>query len=91
MSERVPDYLILIGHAWICPDCRRRLIEQPESMIVGHKLSEDERERLTALGQESFRTMMSLAAATGLDMDEVSAAIDHPRSRLRHLGVRRRG
>ena len=90
-SGRVRDYLILIGHAWICLDCRERLLEDTEATLVGHKLSEFERERLIELTDASFRTMMDLGDATGLTADEVTLAIDHPRSRLRHLGKRTRG
>lgn len=90
MLERVRDYYILIGHAWICPDCRVRLLAEPEVMLIGHKVSEEERECVIALTDASFGTMMALAAATQLSMDELREAIDHPRSRLRHLGVNKR-
>lgn len=90
MLERVRDYYILIGHAWICPDCRVRLLAEPEAMLIGHKVSEEERECVIALTDGSFGTMMALAAATQLSMDELREAIDHPRSRLRHLGVNKR-
>ncbi len=90
ITARVRDFLILIGHAWICIDCRSKLLEDTEAILIGHKLSDFERERLQALTEESFRTMMDLAAATGLTLDEVAIAVDHPRSRLRHLGMRRR-
>lgn len=90
MSTRVRDYLILIGHAWICTTCRARLLNDTESILIGHKVSEDERGNLLNLTDESFRTMMALAKATELSMDEVQIAIDHPRSRLRHLGLDRR-
>ncbi len=90
-SARVRDFLILIGHTWICLDCRRKLLEDTEATLIGHKLTEFERERLMELTENSFRTMMDLEAATGLTADEVSLAIDHPRSRLRHLGTRMRG
>lgn len=89
-NGRVRDFLILIGHMWICLDCRARLLQDREAALVGHKLSEYERERMMELKDESFRTMMDLEAATGLSADEVTLAIDHPRSRLRHLGSRRR-
>ena len=79
-NARVRDFLILIGHTWICMDCRSILLENTEATLIGHKLTEN-----------SFRTMMDLEAATGLTADEVSLAIDHPRSRLRHLGTRQRG
>jgi hypothetical protein len=90
ISARARDFLILIGHAWICSDCRHRLLEDTEAILVGHKVSDFERERLMEMKEESFRTMMDLAAATGLTDDEVSLAVDHPRSRLRHLGRRHR-
>lgn len=90
-NARVRDFLILIGHTWMCMDCRRKLLENTEATLIGHKLSEFERERMLELTDSSFRTMMDLEAATGLTADEVSLAIDHPRSRLRHLGTRQRG
>jgi hypothetical protein len=90
MVERVRDYFILIGHTWICPDCRKRLLADPEAMLIGHKVSDEERECILNLTDESFGTMMILAEATGLSMDDLREAIDHPRSRLRHLGVNKR-
>ncbi|RLT40042.1 MAG: hypothetical protein DWI57_09155 [Chloroflexi bacterium] len=90
MFERVRDYFILIGHAWICPDCRQRLLADPDVMLIGHKVSEEERACVLALTDESFGTMMALAAATNLSEDDLREAIDHPRSRLRHLGVVKR-
>ena len=90
-NARVRDFLILIGHTWICLDCRSKLLENTEATLIGHKLTEFERERLMELTDTSFRTMMDLEAATGLSADEVTLAIDHPRSRLRHLGTRMRG
>ncbi len=89
MPARVRDYLILIGHTWICNECRMRLLTEPEAILVGHKLNDHEREALLALTETSFRTMMELSDATGISMDELRMAIDHPRARLRHLGVRR--
>ncbi|MBI3960349.1 MAG: hypothetical protein HY328_16165 [Chloroflexi bacterium] len=90
MVERVRDYFILIGHGWICPDCRLRLLTEPETILIGHKVSDEERECILTLTDESFGTMMTLAAATGLSVDDLRLAIDHPRSRLRHLGVNKR-
>jgi hypothetical protein len=88
-NVRVRDFLILIGHTWICLDCRSKLLENTEATLIGHKLSEFERERVLELKDESFRTMMDLETATGLSADEIYLAIDHPRSRLRHLVGRR--
>ena len=90
LNHRVRDYLILIGHTWICTDCRQRLLANLDTMLIGHKLSDEERERLEELSDGSYRTMMELADATGLSMEDLRIAIDHPRSRLRHLGVYRR-
>jgi hypothetical protein len=90
LNHRVRDYLILIGHTWICTECRQRLIDDPETLLIGHKLTDEERERVVDLSEESYQTMLELAAATDLSMDDLRMAIDHPRSRLRHLGVYRR-
>ncbi len=90
LNHRVRDYLILIGHTWICTECRQRLLGDPDTMLIGHKLSTEERMRLEELSDGSYRTMMDLAEATDLSMDDLRLAIDHPRSRLRHLGVYRR-
>lgn len=90
LDQRVRDYLILIGHTWICTECRQRLLAETDTMLIGHKLSEEERERMGELSEDSYRTMMELSEATGLSMDDLRLAIDHPRSRLRHLGVYRR-
>lgn len=89
-NVRVRDFLILIGHTWICLDCRSKLLENTEATLIGHKLSEFERERLMELEDNSFRTIMDLEEATGLTADEIYRAVDHPRSRLRHLKKRRR-
>jgi hypothetical protein len=90
MTRRVRDYMILIGHTWICGNCREDLLNHPESVLIGHKLSEEERQNLLNLTEESFGTMMELMTATGLTMAELQIAIDYPRSRLRHLGISKR-
>jgi hypothetical protein len=90
MTRRVRDYMILIGHTWICSNCREDLLNHPESVLIGHKLTAEERQNLLNLTDESFGTMMELTTATGLTITELQIAIDHPRSRLRHLGINRR-
>jgi len=90
MSERIRDYLIVIGHLWIGDECRDAFFENPTSVLIGFKLTKDEKERLHNLTDASFSSMELLAAATGLDDDELREAIDHPRSRMRHLTTRRR-
>lgn len=58
----------------------------PETMWLGYKLSETQRERIQDLEDEDFQTLERLIGATGLDPKELEAAIEHPRARLRHLG-----
>lgn len=89
MAERVPDFALLIGHAWRCTNCRDALLENPDLTWVGYKLSEDQRERIRKLTDESFQTMASLVEVTGMTARELEAAVEHPRARLRHLGSRR--
>ena len=89
MTDRVQDFALLIGHAWRCLECRTALVENPELTIVGFKLSQDQRERVTVLVDESFQTMARLSEETGLSQKELEAGIEHPRARLRHFGSRR--
>jgi len=86
MSVRVQDFALMIGHAWRCTDCRAALLENPEVMWLGHKLSEQQRAAVLKLTDEAFQTVERLAGATGLDPKELEVAIEHPRARLRHLG-----
>ena len=86
MSDRVSDFALIIGHVWRCTTCRDALLENPQFMWIGYKLSESQRECLTTIDEEDFRTIQHLAEITGLTAREIDAAIDHPRARLRHLG-----
>jgi hypothetical protein len=86
MSVRVQDYALIIGHVWRCTGCRDALFESPETVWLGYKLSDLQRERILQLSDESFQTMNRLCEETGLDAKELEAAIEHPRARLRHLG-----
>jgi hypothetical protein len=61
-------------------------LDRPEIVWMGYKLSEDQRQRILKLSDESFQSMMRLAEATGLAVREIESAIEHPRARLRHLG-----
>jgi len=85
MAERVRDFALLLGHVWRCGNCRNALFERPETVLVGYKLNETQRECMFQLTEDSFQTMMKLAKATGLSDRELNEAIDHPRARLRHL------
>jgi hypothetical protein len=86
MSVRVQDYALIIGHVWRCTGCREALFESPETVWLGYKLSDFQRECILQLSDESFQTMSRLCEDTGLDARELEAAIEHPRARLRHLG-----
>lgn len=87
MTTRIRDFALVIGHAWRCYDCRDGLLFDPTRAWMGYKLSDVERKRALDLTDDSFRTVMVLAEATGLSVKELEAAIDHPHARLRHLGV----
>lgn len=86
MSGRVSDYALIIGHVWRCTACRDALLENPDLLWIGFKLSEAQRTVIRELEEEDFVTVMKLAELTGLTSDEIYQAIDHPRARLRHLG-----
>jgi hypothetical protein len=87
MDIRIRDFALVVGHAWRCYECREALLAEPDKAWIGYKLTEDERERALKLSDESFATVMTLAEATGLTAREIEHAIDHPRARLRHIGV----
>jgi hypothetical protein len=86
MTVRVQDFALMIGHVWRCTSCREALLEKPEVMWLGYKLSDEQRACIRTLSDESFQTLMRLTEATGLTAKELEAAIEHPRARLRHLG-----
>jgi 3'-phosphoadenosine 5'-phosphosulfate sulfotransferase len=87
MSDRVTDYALLIGHVWRCPTCRESLLTQPEVAWIGFKLNDEQRQAIRNLSDESFVTIMRLGQELNLSTREIYTAIDHPRARLRHLGV----
>lgn len=87
MVERVTDYALLIGHVWRCPECRNSLLAQPEITLIGYKVSDQQRAAICDLTSESFATVMRLSAELSISTGELYSAIDHPRARLRHLGV----
>jgi hypothetical protein len=86
MTVRVADYALIIGHIWRCTNCRESLLENPETVWLGYKLSDEQRACILELSDDSFQTILRLAEATGLTPKEIEAAIEHPRARLRHLG-----
>lgn len=89
MADRIRDYLIVVGHLWIGDECRDAFLQNPRSTLIGFKLSEDERERLLQLTNDSFLSHQILSDATGISLAELDEAITHPRSRMRHLLARK--
>ena len=84
-SDRTSDLAILLGHAFQCEDCRNRLLDEPERVLVGRKLTQEQRERLTRLTPQDFGNSQTLAAAVGLSAAELVEGVNHPRARLRHF------
>ena len=87
MSTRLTDYALLMGHIWRCLDCRELLTSNPELYWIGFKLNDEQKVAIRHLTDESFQTLMRLSEETGLSTRELEEAVDHPRARLRHLGV----
>jgi hypothetical protein len=87
MTNRVSDFALLIAHVWRCTQCRDHLMAQPEIYWIGFKLSDEQRATIRNLSDESFQTIARLAEETQLSARELDEAVDHPRARLRHLGV----
>lgn len=86
MDRRLSDFALMMAHAWRCAECRTDLLEKPELTWIGYKLSSEQRERVREMTSDAFQTVPRMAEATGLEVDELQMAIDHPRARLRHLG-----
>jgi hypothetical protein len=68
-----------------CEMCRDRLLQEPERVMVGRKLTEEQRQRLLKITAEDFENSAALAGAVGMDVSELIEGINHPRARLRHL------
>lgn len=63
------------------------LLSKPELYWIGFKLSDSQREAIRGLEDDSFQTLTRLSEETGLSVQDLEEGIDHPRARLRHLGV----
>jgi hypothetical protein len=84
-SDRTTDLAVLLGHAFQCEECRSRLLAEPDRVIVGRKLTSEQRERLLKLTAQDFGSAQMLASATGISSAELIEGVNHPRARLRHL------
>ena len=84
-SDRTSDLAIILGHAFQCEDCRNRLLNEPERVLVGRKITREQREQLLKLTPQEFGNSQTLAAAVGLSAAELLEGVNHPRARLRHF------
>lgn len=84
-SSRTSDLAIILGHALQCEACRRRLLQEPDRVLVGRKITATQRADLAQLNEEDFGNAAVLATATGIPMAELAEGLEHPRARLRHL------
>ena len=84
-SDRTSDLAIVLGHAFQCEDCRNRLLNEPERVLVGRKITREQREQLSRLTPQEFGNSQTLAAAVGLSAAELLEGVNHPRARLRHF------
>ena len=84
-SDRTSDLAIVLGHAFQCEDCRNRLLTEPERVLVGRKITQQQREHLLKLTPQEFGNSQTLAAAVGLSAAELLEGVNHPRARLRHF------
>ncbi len=79
------EVLIMVGHAWQCRDCRRKLLDDPDRVLRRHRVSEEEANLLRRLTEDDFASVSSLAAAIGASVSELYEIMNHPRCRLRHI------
>ncbi|MCB0199720.1 MAG: hypothetical protein H6649_04710 [Caldilineae bacterium] len=84
-SDRTSDLAILLGHALQCEPCRDRLLTEPDRVVIGRKISNEQRALLAQLSPEDFENTTSLAAAVGMDLSELREGLNHPRARMRHF------
>jgi hypothetical protein len=84
-DQRTSDLAILLGHALQCEQCRDRLLAAPERVLVGRKISAEQRSQVASLTFEDFENSATLAAVVGLSPLELIEAQNHPRARLRHI------
>ncbi len=79
------ELLIIVGHAWQCSDCRRKLLQSPEEIARSHFLDSAETEVLKKLTADDFLSVKRLAEVVGSTSSEIYDIMNHPRCRLRHL------
>ncbi|HIC89019.1 MAG TPA: hypothetical protein EYP04_06420 [Anaerolineae bacterium] len=82
---RTRDFLVVAGHIWHCERCRQALLDSPERVLRGFKLSEQERAALLSLQPEDFESAQALISRLDITSAEFEEGVSHPRSRMRHL------
>lgn len=88
-AGRVSDYQILVGHLWQCVECREAFLANPQAMLVGLKLSDEQKNILHEFSKTPFKLLERLHSENGLTEAAFQVAVNHPRARLRHLGTRK--
>ncbi len=88
-ASRISDYQILVGHLWQCRECREAFVRDPRSMMAGLKLTPEQMATLQEFVQSPYQLLDRLQTGTGLAEGDFQIAVAHPRTRLRHLGVRK--
>ena len=83
MSSR--EVLIILAHAQMCERCRERLMGDPNSVLRGRAVTDEEKALVSGLTSADFATAERLAEASGYDVGELTQYYDHPVTRLRHF------
>jgi len=83
MSQR--EVLLVLAHAQQCERCRTRMLEEPDRILIGRALSQDESAMLGKLAAEDFLTPQTLAKAAGVPASSIAEYSNHPIVRLRHF------
>ncbi|MCE2466497.1 MAG: hypothetical protein J4G06_00630 [Caldilineaceae bacterium] len=83
---RISDFDLAVGHLWHCDRCRETFLDNPASVMIGLKLSDDQRDALNSLAAAPDTLLDRLRHVWPTDDAAFERAISHPRARLRHLG-----
>ena len=83
MSSR--EVLIILAHAQMCDRCQERFVGDPNAVLRGRAVTDDEKALLSGLTSADFAGAERLAEASGHDVSELMEYHDHPVARLRHF------
>lgn len=79
------ELLLVVGHAYICQQCREKMLADPARTLAGQRLNAEERKLISELKEESFRNPSDLARLLGSNTSEFYEIMSEPRCRLRHF------